>query len=117
MFVSGSMKTYWLEKREERSQMSKGIAIHDPPQWHNRAIEKRMSIGVVGSGTRGSERNFEKTTSASARTSRVSSPAPTNSSGHFLPEDRRIYSPITFQDVARRSVANSPIKSIDHKGK
>ncbi|XP_017784523.1 PREDICTED: soluble guanylate cyclase 88E [Nicrophorus vespilloides] len=33
-------------------------------------------------------------------------------------EDRRtgIYSPITFQDVARRSIANSPIKTPVHKG-
>jgi guanylate cyclase, other len=27
-------------------------------------------------------------------------------------DERRIYSPVTFEDVARKSVANSPIKSI-----
>ncbi|XP_059610596.1 soluble guanylate cyclase 88E [Phlebotomus argentipes] len=28
------------------------------------------------------------------------------------PDDRRVYSPITFQDVARRSIAGSPVRSI-----
>ncbi|XP_046625513.1 soluble guanylate cyclase 88E isoform X1 [Neodiprion virginianus] len=110
----GSMKTYWLEKREERSQMTKGISICEPPQWQNCAVKKRMSIGVVGSGLR-NERKSENN-SASTRTSRVSSPAPASSNSGILCEDRRIYSPITFQDVAQRSVANSPIKSVDIKG-
>ncbi|XP_046431419.1 soluble guanylate cyclase 88E isoform X2 [Neodiprion fabricii] len=112
--VKGSMKTYWLEKREERSQMTKGISICEPPQWQNCAVKKRMSIGVVGSGLR-NERKSENN-SASTRTSRVSSPAPASSNSGILCEDRRIYSPITFQDVAQRSVANSPIKSVDIKG-
>ncbi|XP_046599478.1 soluble guanylate cyclase 88E isoform X1 [Neodiprion lecontei] len=110
----GSMKTYWLEKREERSQMTKGISICEPPQWQNCAVKKRMSIGVVGSGLK-NERKSENN-SASTRTSRVSSPAPASSNSGILCEDRRIYSPITFQDVAQRSVANSPIKSVDIKG-
>ncbi|XP_046488957.1 guanylyl cyclase at 88E isoform X2 [Neodiprion pinetum] len=112
--VKGSMKTYWLEKREERSQMTKGISICEPPQWQNCAVKKRMSIGVVGSGLK-NERKSENN-SASTRTSRVSSPAPASSNSGILCEDRRIYSPITFQDVAQRSVANSPIKSVDIKG-
>lgn len=113
----GAMKTYWLEKREERSQMTKGITIHEPPQWiNNRAVDKRMSIGVVSSAVTRSEKKSE-ITSASAKSSRVSSPVPQNSgSGQVGAEDRRIYSPITFQDVARRSVANSPIKCVELKG-
>ncbi|XP_046748262.1 soluble guanylate cyclase 88E isoform X4 [Diprion similis] len=110
----GSMKTYWLEKREERSQMTKGISICEPPLWQNCAVKKRMSISGVGSSLR-NERKAENN-SASTRTSRVSSPAPASSNSGILCEDRRIYSPITFQDVAQRSVANSPIKSVDVKG-
>ncbi|XP_048511363.1 soluble guanylate cyclase 88E isoform X2 [Athalia rosae] len=111
----GMMKTYWLEKREERSHLTKGITIHEPPQWHNRAVEKRVSIGAAGSVARGERR--AESASVSTRTSGVSSPAPppTSATG-ILSEDRRTYSPITFQDVARRSVANSPIKSVDLKG-
>ncbi|XP_046748260.1 soluble guanylate cyclase 88E isoform X2 [Diprion similis] len=112
--VKGSMKTYWLEKREERSQMTKGISICEPPLWQNCAVKKRMSISGVGSSLR-NERKAENN-SASTRTSRVSSPAPASSNSGILCEDRRIYSPITFQDVAQRSVANSPIKSVDVKG-
>jgi len=31
-------------------------------------------------------------------------------------EDRRVYSPVTFQDIARWSVANSPIKTPSPQG-
>ena len=33
-------------------------------------------------------------------------------------EDRRVYSPVTFQDIARRSIGNSPVKVLGvSKGK
>lgn len=114
MILSGTMKTYWLEKREERSYSTKGIAIQQPPQWHSNSITKRMSISVASSAARTERRSTEN--SASGKTSRVSSPAPPSSASGHQSEDRRTYSPITFQDVARRSVANSPIKSADIKG-
>ena len=104
------MKTYWLEKREARSQLTKGIFIQEPPQWHSRANEKRLS----STSFTGLQRNCVDI--SSRRGSRISSPTPQGSSV-LLPEERRIYSPITFQDVARRSVANSPTKNNDMRGK
>jgi len=110
------MKTYWLEKRERRSVMTKGITIQEPHQWH-RNLEKRISsvsaIGLINSGM------FDKLMSGDPPSrrgsSKMSSPTPPGSSG-FFSEERRIYSPITFQDVARRSVANSPTKNVGVRG-
>jgi guanylate cyclase len=31
-------------------------------------------------------------------------------------EERRVYSPVTFQDIARRSIANSPVKVNKQRG-
>ncbi|XP_033322486.1 guanylyl cyclase at 88E isoform X1 [Megalopta genalis] len=108
----GTMKTYWLEKREHRSSTTKGITIQEPPQWHARTIEKRLSAGTSASfvsATMFSPQNCLET--SSRRGSKIASPIAVDSS--YLPEERRIYSPITFQDVARRSVANSPTKIPD----
>ncbi|XP_012219675.1 soluble guanylate cyclase 88E [Linepithema humile] len=109
----GTMKTYWLEKRERRSVTTKGITIQEPPQWHTRNFEKRISsvggVGLINTGM------FDKLMSGDPPSrrgsSKMSSPTPPGSSG-FFSEERRIYSPITFQDVARRSVANSPTKNV-----
>lgn len=102
----GTMKTYWLEKRESRSVTTKGITIQEPPQWLNKSSEKRLSSVSIAD----IQRNC--TESSSRRESRLSSPVPQGSPG-LMPEERRIYSPVTFQDVARRSVANSPTKNND----
>lgn len=111
------MKTYWLEKREKRSFTTKGITIQESHQWHTRSFEKRVStvsaIGLISPGI------FDKPTSKDTSrrgSSKMSSPTPPESSG-FLSEDRRIYSPITFHDVARRSVANSPTKNMEIRGR
>ena len=32
-------------------------------------------------------------------------------------EERRVYSPVTFQDIARRSIANSPVKINQQRGR
>jgi guanylate cyclase len=32
-------------------------------------------------------------------------------------EERRVYSPVTFQDIARRSIANSPVKINKQRGR
>ncbi|XP_072766942.1 guanylyl cyclase at 88E isoform X2 [Anoplolepis gracilipes] len=110
----GTMKTYWLEKREKRSVMTKGIIIQEPHQWHTRSSEKRFStVGAIGLI---SPSMFDKSPSKDVPSrrgsSKMSSPTQPGSSG-LLPEERRIYSPITFQDVARRSVANSPTKNME----
>ncbi|XP_011645853.1 soluble guanylate cyclase 88E [Pogonomyrmex barbatus] len=112
----GTMKTYWLEKRERRSVATKGITIQEPPQWHlTRNFEKRVSL--VGAINLINPGMFEKSVPGDALpgrrgSSKMSSPTPPGSSG-FFSEERRIYSPITFQDVARRSVANSPTKNVE----
>lgn len=103
------MKTYWLEKRESRSVTTKGITIQEPPQWLNKSSEKRLSSVSIAD----IQRNC--TESSSRRESRLSSPVPQGSTG-LMSEERRIYSPVTFQDVARRSVANSPTKNNDMRG-
>ncbi|XP_029175781.1 soluble guanylate cyclase 88E [Nylanderia fulva] len=113
----GTMKTYWLEKREKRSVSTKGITIQESHQWHTRSFEKRVSqqsaVGVIGMINPGI---FDKPTSAEAPSrrgsSKMSSPTPLGLSG-FFSEERRIYSPITFHDVARRSVANSPTRNVE----
>lgn len=101
----GAMKTYWLEKREQRSKI---VTVTEPVQWSVKSCEKRVSTTSFTS--------LLKTNSdcISRRESRVSSTTPTGC--NFLSDERRMYSPITFQDVARRSVANSPTKTIDGKG-
>ncbi|KAL0125745.1 hypothetical protein PUN28_004655 [Cardiocondyla obscurior] len=110
----GTMKTYWLEKRERRSAMTKGITIQEPPQWHKTSDKKVSSTGAIGMIN---TNILDKSTSGDALalrrdSSKMSSPTPPGSSG-FFSEERRIYSPITFQDVARRSVANSPTKNVE----
>ncbi|XP_033216664.1 soluble guanylate cyclase 88E isoform X2 [Belonocnema kinseyi] len=102
----GTMKTYWLQKRVSRSHLTKGISIQEPPQWHSKAPDKRLSSVSV------TELQKNCVDVLSRRGSRISTPTPLGSPG-LLPEERRIYSPITFQDVARRSVANSPTKNND----
>lgn len=117
--ISGIMKTYWLEKREHRSSSTKGITIQEPPQWHTRSTEKRVSAGTPAafniSTTIYENQNCLDASTSSRRGSKIGSPTPAEST--FIPEERRIYSPITFQDVARRSVANSPTKNADSRGK
>ncbi|XP_044736954.1 soluble guanylate cyclase 88E [Chrysoperla carnea] len=72
----GAMKTYWLERRELRTPLTRittGVTTAPEPEWERQA-------GWVS--TLLDERN------------------------------RGAYSPITFQDVARRSVANSPVRNV-----
>ena len=111
------MKTYWLEKREHRSSSTRGITIQEPPQWHMRNTEKRVSAGTPAGFTAATtmSENQNSLDTSSRRGSKITSPTPPETS--FITEERRIYSPITFQDVARRSVANSPTKNADSRGK
>nr|XP_012147275.1 PREDICTED: soluble guanylate cyclase 88E isoform X3 [Megachile rotundata] len=107
----GTMKTYWLEKREHRPSLTKGITIQEPPQWHTRSTDKRVSAGTPAAFTAATMfENQNCLDTASRRGSKIASPTP-NDSTFLLETERRMYSPITFQDVARRSVANSPTKN------
>jgi guanylate cyclase len=37
--------------------------------------------------------------------------------GLSIIDERRVYSPVTFQDIARRSIANSPVKINKQRGR
>lgn len=86
----GSMKTYWLEFRENRMALSQtldtsAVVNHTSPV---KAIEyntdRRMSMPQYMLHNK-AENNLE---------------------------ERRVYSPVTFEDVAKRSVINSPVRNI-----
>ncbi|KAG8038557.1 hypothetical protein G9C98_006253 [Cotesia typhae] len=113
----GSMKTYWLEKRPLRSNVTKNIIIQEPPIWMNRVSEKRALISTSTGGNvscvspnKLADSTSHRDMSAKSPGSRISSPTPFGSTG-IISDERRIYSPITFQDVARHSEANTPTKS------
>lgn len=117
VLISGTMKTYWLEKREHRPSLTKGITIQEPPQWHTRNTEKRVSASTSTAFTATTMFDNQNCLDTSSRRgSKIASPTPTDST-FLLETERRMYSPITFQDVARRSVANSPTKNNDSRGK
>lgn len=93
----GSMKTYWLEERENRQKLTRitpsfvqsNIAVLPPMSTIRKDSlqDRRRSISVFGN-------------------SRPSVFSP----GHA--DDRRIYSPVTFEDVAMHSITNSPVKTL-----
>ncbi|XP_052866342.1 soluble guanylate cyclase 88E [Anopheles cruzii] len=88
----GSMKTYWLDYRENRPPLQLlAEDIKSPSiEYIEQAKDRRLSIASYGC----------------AQQHRQSSGG-LSSAGL---EDRRVYSPVTFEDVARRSIANSPVK-------
>lgn len=98
----GTMKTYWLEDREYRSKLimpaikqqveSQLVAIVPSAERKASFLDKRNSISI-GSSRQGSA-NIAAAISATSV------------------EDRRVYSPVTFDDVAQKSFANSPVRSI-----
>ncbi|XP_031764215.1 soluble guanylate cyclase 88E isoform X1 [Galleria mellonella] len=131
----GSMKTYWLEGRESRPALSKVISPQLPPgtelEWE-RAADIRDSIAEYSAQQLNNKENYQhlpnsinsgpnslvnssgnlmavqQTTSVVKSQIRSTTPAPVVMSPV---EERRMYSPVTFQDVARRSIANSPNRS------
>jgi guanylate cyclase, other len=81
----GSMKTYWLEFREKRgSAGEKASASHTPVKAIEYNYDRRMSMPQYMLHNK-AENNVE---------------------------ERRVYSPVTFEDVAKRSVINSPVRNI-----
>lgn len=93
----GSMKTYWLDDREFRTKLATlgsllpKPAVADTPAILPRSAERRMS-----------SYQERRRSIMSARKSATPSAS----------EDRKTYSPVTFQDVAKRSVVNSPTRSL-----
>lgn len=90
------MKTYWLDYRENRRSLAQSMANSNAFQSPVRAIEY----------------NYDR---------RMSMPQYMihNKSAEVGIEERRVYSPITFEDVARRSIIHSPIRNLfsSHSGR
>lgn len=84
----GSMKTYWLEFRENRNSLSQTLEASNEITSPVKAIEynydRRMSMPQYMLHNK-AENNVE---------------------------ERRVYSPVTFEDVAKRSTINSPVRNI-----
>lgn len=80
----GNMKTYWLECRADGKQIEKLKKDHEVISNHQNIFDRRMSMpGGLHHNKIGS-----------------------------IIEERKIYSPITFEEVAKRSVIDSPVKSV-----
>ncbi|XP_052745002.1 soluble guanylate cyclase 88E [Bicyclus anynana] len=122
----GAMKTYWLEGCESRPALTKiiskqiepfsqleweraadardSIAEHSAQQFSNKETNSFLFTNSMNSepnsivNSVGNPVTFQTSPPALKQTPTVTSPV----------EERRMYSPVTFQDVARRSIANSP---------
>jgi guanylate cyclase, other len=83
------MKTYWLEHRENRRSLAQAAIDAKPPRSPVKAIEynhdRRMSMPQYMLHNKSAENSADA---------------------------HRVYSPITFEDVARRSVVHSPMRNI-----
>lgn len=90
----GVMKTYWLEERENRPKLGRII-----PQT-NTPIQSSVVMTTL---RRDSFKDRRRSNSVFGYTRKPISPPPS--------EDRRIYSPVMFEDVAMHSISNSPIRS------
>lgn len=104
---------------ERAADVRDSIAEHSAQQMNTK--DKDLASGTyahlpnaVNSGPNSLARlnscsNLMAVTSSSLRNSQVVTPNPTVYSTVTSPvEERRMYSPVTFQDVAMRSIANSP---------
>lgn len=84
----GSMKTYWLEFKENRTPfittqpVTVVEGIHSPLKSIDFNLDRRLSMPQYV------HNKMENS------------------------EERRVYSPVTFEDVARRSVLNSPVRNL-----
>lgn len=90
----GTMKTYWLEERENRQKLT-----HITPAF----VQTSTAIVPVAAVIR---------RDAGAQSRRRSVSVFGNSRPSLTTEDRRIYSPVTFEDVAMHSITNSPVRTL-----
>lgn len=117
----GCMKTYWLEERKGRTQLepipvvNKREIIGPVPGDRRKSLLDATKRIIIGGGVVSTINNsatpipnHELTVNAGAAAATAGTTANN--------EDRRVYSPVTFHDVARRSIANSPVKSIFSAG-
>lgn len=114
----GCMKTYWLEGRKGRIPLESVPNILENQKEIMGAITSGMAIlanpvvperrkSILDSNKRISLVAQREPSANMAAVVMAATPA-INSNN----DDRRVYSPVTFHDVARRSIANSPVKSI-----
>lgn len=120
----GCMKTYWLEER-------KGRKLDPIPLIESMGLLEAIADGSLGRGTSNLNPKSSITSGSGGAGARRKSLLDASKRISLLPgrdvspnaaalaltgqpnnEDRRVYSPVTFHDVARRSIANSPVKSI-----
>uniref|UniRef100_A0A182JZ34 guanylate cyclase n=1 Tax=Anopheles christyi TaxID=43041 RepID=A0A182JZ34_9DIPT len=89
----GTMKTYWLDYRENRPPLQLlDEEIKTPAIEYDSNKDRRVSIpSCMFPQPQAHKQSLGGLSSAGL-------------------EDRRVYSPVTFEDVARRSIANSPVK-------
>jgi guanylate cyclase, other len=81
----GTMKTYWLDYREKRaSVLENAIGASSPVKAIEYNYDRRMSMPQYM----------------------------LHNKADNSVEERRVYSPVTFEDVAKRSVINSPVRNI-----
>ena len=81
----GNMKTYWLEFREKQSSaVENATSSNSPVKAIEYNYDRRMSMPQYMLHNKMENNDAE----------------------------RRVYSPVTFEDVAKRSVLNSPVRNI-----
>ncbi|XP_058979317.1 soluble guanylate cyclase 88E [Musca domestica] len=125
----GTMKTYWLDERENRKPLQLSPAqllpvstFVPPPTTPAVIMAKAPARAIMPAPTvlpKERERTMVTGPTVAATSSTTSTVAKVaNSSdaeqnpGASTEERSRIYSPVTFKDVARRSIANSPVRSL-----
>lgn len=90
----GTMKTYWLEERENRQKLT-----HITPLF----VQANTTVVPVAVAIR---------RDSGVQSRRRSVSVFGNSRPSLTTEDRRIYSPVTFEDVAMHSITNSPVRTL-----
>ncbi|KAJ6634645.1 Soluble guanylate cyclase 88E [Pseudolycoriella hygida] len=97
----GTMKTYWLEDREYRSKLIMPAI--------KQQVESQVASAVTSADRKVPFLEKRNSMSIASRQGSANILAAISSSSV---EDRRIYSPVTFDDVAQKSIVNSPVRSI-----
>lgn len=105
------------DRRKSLFDVTKRISMLPSVADHAADSANAAAAAAVNNQTINSSSNNNNQASSGSNTNReltvhqASTPAAGIGSNSNI-EDRRVYSPVTFHDVARRSIANSPVKSI-----
>ncbi|KAL9888609.1 guanylyl cyclase at 88E isoform 1-T5 [Glossina fuscipes fuscipes] len=105
----GTMKTYWLEERENRKPLQLSANQVSPIATAFAGKKAAKSI-MPAPPTVNKDRTLANITNNN--TSDNTDENADGSKKSVSEERSRIYSPVTFKDVARRSIANSPVRSL-----